>query len=60
MYIYLCRQFKANTVSVHENIGTAVDKMIKNDLSFLVVVDESLKLAGVVSDRDYVSVYLKK
>lgn len=30
--------------------------MIKNGLSFLVVVDDKLKLAGVVSDRDYVRI----
>jgi len=50
---YLKAQFKANTIAEKDNVGSAVDKMLKNGVSFLVVVDEQLKLAGVISDRDY-------
>ena len=50
---YLKAQFKANTISHNETVAGAVDKMLSLGISCLLVIDDSLQVTGVVSDRDY-------
>lgn len=47
------------TISPEENIKQAVDRMLKNDLSSLIVVDEE-GLAGILTKTDLLKAYVQK
>ena len=47
------------SIGVNESLATAVDKMKKNKVKKLVVLDESGELAGILSNSDIIKQFLE-
>jgi CBS domain-containing protein len=57
---YLKTQFALNTINKSASAKEMLDKMLTSQTSVLVVIDDDKKIAGVVSDRDYIKLSQKR